>query len=94
VLPIRTKPFLINLGEEIKLLSVLVHSFEAHTKKNLSSRDYIYELRHKRWVKPGENSKAKTLLLQASTSTREQKKQLILMKRRKISLVEKALGVQ
>ena len=31
---------------------------------------------------------------QASTSTREQKKQLILMKRRKISLVEKALGVQ
>jgi hypothetical protein len=43
-------------------------------------------------VKPGEKSKAKTLLLQASTSTKEQKKQLILMKGRKISLVEKALG--
>jgi len=45
VLPIRTKPFLINLGEEIKLLSLLVHSFEAKKKSFLAETIFIYDIK-------------------------------------------------
>ena len=43
---IRTnKPFfLINLGEEIKLLSLLVHGLEAHTTKTTTKKNFPVEI--------------------------------------------------